>query len=142
MAITTGEKRDALSRLPLFAEISGESLDRLADVAGEQAFDAGEYIVRQGQVGTGLYVLLDGEASVIRGSTQLAGLSAGEFFGELAVIDQQPRSASVRANSPVHCLAIASWDLVGLLERDPALALNMIQVLVARLRAAGESHRH
>jgi CRP/FNR family transcriptional regulator, cyclic AMP receptor protein len=140
--ITTDDKRQALGRLPLFAGISGESLDRLVDAAGEQQFAAGDYIVRQGQIGTGLYVLLDGEASVMRGSTLLARLSAGEFFGELAVIDQQPRVASVRAETATTCLAIASWDLLGLLERDSALALNMIQGLVARLRAAGESHRH
>jgi CRP/FNR family transcriptional regulator, cyclic AMP receptor protein len=126
----------------MFAGVSDESLDRLAEVAGEQAFEAGHLIVRQGQVGTGLFLLLEGEAAVMRGTTELARLSAGEFIGELAVIDQLPRVASVRAETDVRCLAIASWDLIGLLERDHALALNVIRGLVARLRAAGESHRH
>lgn len=140
--ITTDEKREALGRLPLFAGISAESLDRLGEVAGEQQFDSGDYIVRQGQVGSGLYIVLEGEVSVVRGSTELARLTVGDFIGELAVIDQQPRLASVRAETATRCLAVASWDLIRLLEADPALALNMIRGLVARLRLAGESHRH
>ena len=70
---------------------------RLAEVAGEVDFPAGSWIVRQGQVGTGLYVILSGRARVIRGADELAELREGEFFGELAVIDQQPRNASVQA---------------------------------------------
>ena len=140
--ITSQEKSEALSRVPLFQGISDESLARLSDVAGEQHFGAGEFVVRQGQVGTGLYVLLEGEASVLRGTTELARLGPGDFIGELAVIDQQPRVASVRAETPTRVLAIASWDLLRLLQEDHALALNLINGLAARLRAAGESHRH
>jgi CRP-like cAMP-binding protein len=140
--ITSEEKSAALSRLPLFAGISEESLGRLSEAAGEQEFAAGDFIVRQGQVGSGLYVLLEGEAVVLRGSTELGRLGPGEFFGEMAVLDQQPRMASVRADVPTRCLAIASWDLLKLLEEDRALALNMIHGLVARIRAFGENHRH
>ena len=142
MPITTEEKSAALARLPLFEGISGSSLDRLASAAGEQQFEAGDFIVRQGQVGTGLYVLLEGEAVVVRGTIELARIRPGEFFGELAVIDQRPRAASVRAVAPTRCLAIASWDLLRLLGEDSALALNMIRGLVTRIREFGESHRH
>ncbi|HEY7600830.1 MAG TPA: cyclic nucleotide-binding domain-containing protein [Candidatus Limnocylindrales bacterium] len=142
MPITTDQKADALGRLPLFAGISSESMARLAEVAGEQQFEAGDYIVRQGQVGTGLYVILDGEASVIRGSTEIGRLGAGDFFGELAVIDQMPRSASVRAETAARCLAVASWDLLALLDDDRALSRNLITGLVARLRSVSDSHRH
>ncbi|HVM29241.1 MAG TPA: cyclic nucleotide-binding domain-containing protein [Candidatus Limnocylindrales bacterium] len=142
MPITSQQKSEALSRLPLFAGISEESLRRLSEAAGEQEFGPGEFIVRQGQLGSGLYVILEGEASVLRGSTELARLGPGEFFGEMAVLDQQPRMASVRAESQTRCLAIASWDLLRQLEEDSALALNLIHGLVARIRAFGESHRH
>jgi CRP-like cAMP-binding protein len=140
--ISTDQKAEVLGRLPLFVGISGESMNRLADVAGEQEFAAGDYIVRQGQVGTGLYVIVAGEAVVLRGSTELSRLGAGDFFGELAVIDQLPRSASVRAEASTRCLAIASWDMLQLLDDDRALSRNLINGLVARLRAAGEQHRH
>lgn len=141
MPLSTEEKASALAQLPLFEGINGDSLARLADVAGEQAFSAGQFIVRQGQIGTGLYVITDGEVRVVRGTDELARLGPGEFFGELAVVDQQPRFASVQAVEPTTVLAVASWDLLALLEKDPALSLNLIRGLAARLRAAGEHHR-
>jgi CRP/FNR family cyclic AMP-dependent transcriptional regulator len=142
MPLTTDEKAAALAGVPLFAGISAASMGRLAAVAGEQDFSAGQFIVRQGQVGSGLYAILSGSVKVLRGADELARLGPGEFFGELAVIDQQPRNASVQAAEPTACLALASWDLLALLESDPQLALNMIKTLVARVRSAGEQHRH
>jgi CRP-like cAMP-binding protein len=141
VAITSQQKAEWLARVPLFSGISSESMARLAEVAGEVDFPAGSWIVRQGQVGTGLYVLLSGRARVIRGSDELAELTEGEFFGELAVIDQQPRMASVQAETDTVCLALASWDLLSLLEHDSALSLNLIKGLTVRLRAADEHHR-
>jgi CRP/FNR family cyclic AMP-dependent transcriptional regulator len=142
MPIGADEKATALGRVPLFEGISQESMARLAEVAGEVEFPAGQYIVRQGQVGSGLYVVLDGSVRVVRGSTELARLGPGEFIGELSVIDQQPRMASVEAVDDTRLLAVASWDLLELLERDPALSLNLIRGLARRVRAAGEHHRH
>ena len=142
MSLTTHDKAVALASVPLFAGISEESMERLAAVAGEQDFAAGQFIVRQGQVGTGLYVIQSGSVKVLRGADELAHLRAGEFFGELSVIDQQPRNASVQAAEPTAVLALASWDLLGLLDSDPQLSLNMIKSLVARIRSAGEQHRH
>ncbi len=141
--LSTEQKATLLSKLPLFAGISGESRNRLANVAGEQQFAEGQFIVRQGQVGTGLYVIVDGSVRVVRGSEdELAKLGSGDFFGELSVIDQQPRNASVQAAEPTTVLAVASWDLLALLEKDPALSLNLIKGLVGRIRATGEQHRH
>lgn len=142
MPLSTDEKAAALARLPLFEGISAESMSRLAAVAGEQEFGPGQFIVRQGQVGTGLYLITDGSVRVLRGADELATLGPGDFFGELSVIDQEPRNASVQAASQTRCLAVASWDLLALLESDPALALNLIRGLVARVRSAGEQHRH
>ncbi len=142
MAHTTQDKADALAGVPLFAGISAESMAQLAAVSGEQEFAAGQFIVRQGQVGTGLYVILSGSVKVLRGADELARLGKGEFFGELSVIDQRPRNASVEAAEPTEVLALASWDLLALLERDPQLALNLIKELVARVRSAGEQHGH
>jgi CRP-like cAMP-binding protein len=141
--LTNEQKASWLHDVPLFAGISDESMSRLAAVAGEQEFTAGQFIVRQGQVGSGLYVVIDGSVNVIRGADeQIATLKPGEFFGELSVIDQQPRNASVQASGPTTCLAVASWDLLSLLEQDPQLSLNLIKGLVTRIRATGEQHRH
>lgn len=142
MPISSDEKAAALARVPLFEGISAESMNRLASVSGEVDFAAGQFIVTQGQVGSGLYVILRGAARVLRGTTELAQLGEGEFFGELAVIDQQPRLASVKATEDTLCLALASWDLLQLLDTDPALSLNLLSGLARRLRALGEQHRH
>ncbi len=142
MALSTQDKASALAGVPLFADISADSMERLASVAGEQDFAPGQFIVRQGQVGTGLYVILSGSVRVLRGSDVVARLGKGEFFGELSVIDQQPRNASVEAAESTVVLALASWDLFALLESDPKLSLNMIKGLVARVRLAGEKLGH
>jgi len=142
MPISTASKTATLATVPLFAGISDESMQRLSSVAGEQEFPAGHFIVRQGQVGTGLYVIVSGAARVVTGSHELAQLGPGDFFGELTVIDQQPRLASVQATEDTTCLALASWDLLRLLETDSALALNLIRGLAARLRSATDQHRH
>ncbi|HWH24224.1 MAG TPA: cyclic nucleotide-binding domain-containing protein [Candidatus Limnocylindria bacterium] len=142
MPISEQQKAEALGQVPLFRGISAESLSRLAAVAGEQQFRAGDYIVRQGQLGTGLYIILEGSARVVRGGEELATLGRGDFFGELSVIDQQPRLASVQAAQEMTCLALASWDLLELLKSDSALALNLISGLARRLRSAGEQHHH
>jgi CRP/FNR family transcriptional regulator, cyclic AMP receptor protein len=142
MPVSTQEKAVVLGRVPLFAGISEDSMARLADVAGELEFPAGQHIVTQGQVGSGLYIILEGSVRVFRGSTEIARLGPGEFFGELSVIDQRPRMASVEALEDTRCLALASWDLLRLLETDPALSLNLIRGLAGRLRALGEHHHH
>ena len=138
----TEEIASALARVPLFQGISAESMARLASVTGELDFDEGQFVVLQGQVGTGLYVIIEGEVKVEHGSVELARLGPNEFFGELSVIDQQPRSASVLATMPTRTLAVASWDLLGLIESDPSFALNMIKGLAARIRAQGDHHNH
>jgi CRP-like cAMP-binding protein len=140
--LTTTDIASALAHVPLFEGISDESMERLVAVTGEQDFEAGQYIVLQGQVGTGLYVIVEGTARVLRGSEELATFGPNDFFGELSVIDQEPRSASVQAIEPLRCLAVASWDLLDLIESDPKFALNMIKGLVTRLRALGFQHRH
>lgn len=136
MALSTQDKAAALAGVPLFSGISAELMERLAAVTGEQEFATGQFIVRQGQVGTGLYVILSGSVKVLRGSDELVRLGKGEFFGELSVIDQKPRNASIEAAEPTEVLALASWDLLALLETDPQLSLNMIKGLVARVRLA------
>ena len=142
MPLTTTDISAALARVPLFDGISDESMNLLVAVTGEVDFDAGQYIVLQGQVGTGLYFIVDGAARVLRGTEEIASLGPGDFFGELAVIDQMPRSASVQASERTRCLAVASWDLLDLIETDPKFSLNLIKGLVTRLREQGFQHRH
>jgi CRP/FNR family cyclic AMP-dependent transcriptional regulator len=142
MTITTEEKADWLARVDLFSGIDQDGLRRVAELAGEIQFPQGRHIVQQGLVGNGLYILVGGAADVVRSGEVLATLQPGDFFGELAVIDQMPRSASVVASEPTTCLALASWDLLDLLAREPRISLNLLRTLATRLRSAQEHHRH
>lgn len=142
MSLTTQEKRAQLEKVPLFRDCSSEALDQLATATAEFEFSADTPIVQQGQVGNGLYIIVSGGARIVAGSDELARFGAGDFFGELSVIDQQPRAASAFAVGDTLCLALASWDLVSVLEREPQLAMNMLKELAGRLRRADVQLRH
>jgi CRP-like cAMP-binding protein len=142
MSLTTQEKRAWLVKVPLLRDCSVEVLDQLADATAEINFSADRPIVQQGQVGNGLYVIVAGGARIVAGSDELARLGPGEFFGELSVIDQQPRSASAFAIGDTICLALASWDLMAVLEREPRLAMNLLRELADRLRKTDAQLRH
>ena len=136
MALTTGERLARLRDVPLFRGCAEPSLTRLADRTSEVDFRPGASIVQQGQVGNGLFVVVAGTARVVSGDHVLAQLGPGAVIGELSVIDQEPRVASVVALEPVVCLALASWDLLAILDTDPQLARNLLSELAGRLRAA------
>jgi CRP-like cAMP-binding protein len=142
MAMSTQEKRAWMDHVPLFRDCSPESLDRLAERMGEIRFNAGQHIVTQGQVGNGLYILMSGTARIQRGDDVIAVVGPSDFFGELAVLDQQPRMATVIAAEPVTCLGLASWDLIAELERDPTLALNLLRELAGRIRFLEDQYVH
>ncbi len=142
MSLTPQEKRAQLELVPLFSDCSSQVLDQLAEVTTEFEFAADTPIVQQGQVGNGLYIIVSGGARIVAGSGELARFGPGDFFGELSVIDQQPRTATAFALGDTVCLALASWDLVAVLEREPVLAMNLLRELVRRLREADVQLRH
>ncbi len=119
MTMTVAERAALLSGVTLFAGLPEASLQALAELAGEAEFGDGDAIVLQGQVGTGLFVIVAGAARVVRGGEELDRLGPGAYLGELAVIDRMPRMASVFAVGPTTCLALASWDLFRRVDGDP-----------------------
>lgn len=135
MALTDDERQAWLREVPLFRGGAEASLAALAAHTSEVAFRPGQTIVGQGQIGNGLFVVIAGTARVTTGDTELAQLGPGDVIGELSVIDQEPRVATVTAIEPVTCLALASWDLLELVDRDPQLARNLLAELARRLRA-------
>ena len=143
MAGLTQDERIALLReVALFAEVGDEGLAAVAAKATEVAFEAGRTIVRQGEVGTGFFLITSGQARVIRDGRTLAELGPGQFFGELSLLDQQPRIAQVVAVTPTECLALASWDFEAILTSQPGVALAVLRGVARRLRAVSEEHSH
>ena len=114
----------------------------LAELATPVDFPAGHVIARQGEIGTGFFVVVSGTVRVVRDGAVVARLGSGEFFGELSVLDRMPRNATVAAEEATRCLALASWDFEKVLLREPALTLAMLREMARRLRAVTESVRH
>jgi len=142
MALTREEKAERLHSVELFAGVDEDGLGAIADRAVEVSYPAGRWIVRQGEIGTGFFLVLSGRARVVRDDEVLAQIGPGDFFGELSLLDQQPRTAHVITDDPTVCLALASWDLDALLETHPRIAVALLRGLARRARATTERHRH
>jgi len=123
-----------LATIPLFADLSTEQLVPVASVSRRTSADAGEVICEQGALGDQLYLIVEGEVEVTRDDKRLAVLGPGDCFGEMAILDDSPRSATVRARTEVALIATARTDFKDLLQLHPALARGIIAVLVERLR--------
>jgi CRP-like cAMP-binding protein len=124
-----------LEQVPLFRGLSRRHLGRLAGVAVHQHCIAGQALVQAGAPGDAFYVVLDGEASVDVPAGPIP-LGAGSFFGEMAILDGAPRSATVTAVTDISLLVIPRDRFVGVLESEPTVALAILATLAERLRAA------
>ncbi len=128
-----------LKGVSLFRDLSGEQLLPLTDIAQNVHVDAGDLVFAEGEPGDHLYVILDGEVEVLHAGERVAKLGQNECFGEMALLDSQKRSASIRAMVNVELLAIARDDFQDLLDLHPVMARGVIRVLTQRLRNATEA---
>jgi CRP/FNR family transcriptional regulator, cyclic AMP receptor protein len=140
--LTQDRRVELLAGCPLFKGIDADGLAKLAELATPVDFPAGHVIARQGEIGTGFFVIVSGGVRVVRDGTVVARLGPGEFFGELSVLDRMPRNATVAAEEATSCLALASWDFEKVLLDEPALTLAILRGVAARLREVSESARH
>jgi len=123
-----------LGRVPLFSQLSEKERESLLKVGKQQAFASGEKIVREGEEGIAFYLILKGQVEVRRAGKALARLGAGQFFGEMALLAEYPRSADVVALEETSCLLLTRWDLRALLKNSPEMAFKMLEELARRLR--------
>lgn len=130
-----------LNRVPLFQNLGKSQLRSLAGSMTLRHFAAGEKLVTQGKGGIGLFVVLSGKAEAIH--TRADGTDAvvntfgpTDFFGELAMLNDEPRTASVVALEDTECLILVRWDFLGKLKRDPKMAGVISEELVKRLQKA------
>ncbi|HEU4673889.1 MAG TPA: cyclic nucleotide-binding domain-containing protein [Candidatus Limnocylindrales bacterium] len=142
MTVSSDTKLELLRRVELFGGVEPRHLEKIAERVVEVDFEAGRQIVREGDVGTGFYVVVEGSVSVIRDGRTVARLGQGDFFGELSILDHRPRIAQVVADEPTRCLALASWDLEAIMLEEPALTVAILRGVAARLRALTEESRH
>jgi CRP/FNR family transcriptional regulator, cyclic AMP receptor protein len=130
-----------LSRVPLFREFKQRQLERLAKVVITHEYAAGDVIVTQDQGGAGLFVIKSGKADVVRESsdgakTVVNTFGAGDFFGELSLIDEGQRTASVIATEPTQCLGLVRWQFLSELKDDADMAILIMQEIARRFRRA------
>jgi CRP/FNR family cyclic AMP-dependent transcriptional regulator len=140
--LTQDRRTSLLGACPLFSGVGPDDLAAIAERAIEVDFPADHVIARQGEIGTGLFVVIDGSVRVVRDGEELATLGGGEFFGEMSVIDGLPRVAMVVTTEPTRCLALASWEFERLVIDHPTIGLAILRGLSARLRAKTEPRQH
>jgi CRP/FNR family transcriptional regulator, cyclic AMP receptor protein len=142
MTIPSDHRTALLAAAPLFADVDAGGLARIAARTIEVTFEPGHVIARQGEIGTGFFLIASGRVRVVRDGQETASLGSGEFFGELSILDGKPRTAQVVAAEPTVCLALASWDFEAVVSEEPAVALAVLRALASRLRSLTESQAH
>jgi CRP-like cAMP-binding protein len=128
--------QELIKQVPLFAELDKKELQGLASSMKERVFNAGDTIANEGQSGVGFFIIEDGEATVSVGGEERATLKAGDHFGEVALIDDGARTATVTAKTELKTYGITSWEFRPLVEQNADLAWKMLQTMAKRLRAA------
>jgi CRP-like cAMP-binding protein len=133
--VTKHQSAVAISGVPLFSGFSKRHLQQLAARTDVVDYAPGDRIVEAGLLGEALFVILEGQAKVMRGGRRVATLVPGDFFGELSAIDGGPRTATVIAETPLRALRLFRRTLLKMLTSEPALGLKMLDEMVRRLRS-------
>ncbi len=133
---TSDELSDAIASMTLFADLSTPQLARVVHTFEERFFPEGERILRQGLRGSGFYVILEGEASVVIDGQPRATLARGDFFGEVSILLGEPPVADVVALRPLRCLVLDGPSVEGFLVDHPRVMYRMLQAQARRLRNA------
>jgi CRP-like cAMP-binding protein len=131
------ELQQQLASVPLLAGLDDRVRRRLADTGKRRTYAADETIVSEGSTGSAFYIVLSGRARVERGGEVLGHIASGDFFGELALIEEHSRTASVIAIEETDCLLFPAWEFTALLEEHAGLAVQVLKVLIAREHRRG-----
>jgi CRP-like cAMP-binding protein len=132
------DMEQTLARVPLFSGIKPKELQKLGKRMKERSFNEGDEITKEGESGIGFFVIEDGNASVSVGGKIVRTLGPGEHFGEIALIDSGPRSATVVAGTDLRCRGMSAWEFRPFVEEHPDVAWALLEELVGRLREAQE----
>jgi len=134
------EPGEAITRAPIFQRLSRSSLESVAKTAKVQRFGPGTILVSEGEDANAFFVIVNGQTEVVKGlgrddAVVLETLGELDFFGEMALLDGFPRSASVKALTDCECIVLVRWDFLALIRANPQVALDILPVLSQRLRA-------
>jgi CRP-like cAMP-binding protein len=125
-----------LSKVPIFAGVKEKELRKLAERMMERTFSEGDTITEQGKSGVGFFVIEEGDATVSISGEIVRTLGPGDWFGEIALIDDGPRSATIVAGTDLRCRGMTAWEFRPFVQEHPEVAWPLLETLAARLREA------
>ncbi|HEU5213498.1 MAG TPA: cyclic nucleotide-binding domain-containing protein [Gaiellaceae bacterium] len=131
-------KVDALKKAPLFEGLSRKELEHLAQLADDLEVPAGKVLTRQGDTGREFFVLMDGEVEVVRDGELLATRSSGDFIGEISILEDMPRTATVTAKTPVRLFVLTAQSFRSFVEEAPEVENKVLRTLARRLAAMSD----
>ena len=127
---------ELLKRVPLFSDLSDRERKHIADSMKERTFNAGQTVTEEGKGGIGFFVISDGSAKVSIGGKDVRSIGPGDYFGEIGLVADMDRTATITADSELRCYGMTSWDFRPLVESNASIAWKMLQVLAQRLKEA------
>ena len=133
MALRKDAKIELIRKVPLFSQCTKKELAEVAQIADEIDLPAGKELMREGERGREFFVLLNGSAEVRRKKRKLRDMNAGDFCGEIALVSDAPRTATVTTSSPARALVVTDRDFRTLLRHAPGIQLKVLQALADRL---------
>src|SRR5687767_1845066 len=125
-----------LKSVPIFSDLGDAELERIARSFRDRTFAAGQEVVTEGRGGVGFFVIEDGEAAVTVHGEERRTMGPGDYFGEVALIDEGPRTATITAKTDLKCWGLTPWDFRPLVETHAEIAWQLLQTFAKRLREA------
>lgn len=129
-----------LRKVPIFKGLPERELTFIARSVKERVYEPGVVIVKQGDPGVGFFMIVEGRVEVGHDSHKIRDMGPGEFFGEMALMEERIRTATVTAKARTKCLQLVRWDFRALLKENPELAVRMLETVVQRMREHPISH--
>ena len=127
---------DLLRKVPLFSDLNDKELREVAQSMKERTFGAGDTVTEEGKGGIGFFVIGEGTANVSVGGQSVRTFGPGDYFGEIALVADMDRTATIKAETELRCYGMTSWDFRPLVENNASIAWKMLQVLAQRLKEA------
>jgi CRP/FNR family transcriptional regulator, cyclic AMP receptor protein len=118
-----------LRRVPIFSDLDGKELERIAASMKQRTFKAGDKVTEEGQGGVGFFVIEDGEAKVTVGGEERRTLGPGDYFGEVALLNESARTATITAETDLRCYGLTSWEFRPLVETHGSIAWKLLQAM-------------
>lgn len=137
--ITQDAKIERLKKAPLFEGLSKKELRELARLTDDLQLEAGRVLCREGAIGREFFVIVEGEAEVTRAGRHVATRGGGDFFGEIALINDTRRTATVTARTPIRCFVLTGRDFRRVLDENPAVERKVLRALAERVLSADEA---